>query len=79
MDGMDDIASLFEGGVDPLPGDDAFEMDAEQEMVDSLRALVMLMQQQTVLLQQIAARLGPKRIVKGPDGQILGVEPVEGA
>lgn len=76
---MDDIASLFDGGIDPLPGDAAFEMDAEQEVVDSLRAVVMLLQRQNALLEQVAARLGPKRIVKDANGQILGVEPIQGA
>jgi hypothetical protein len=78
MDMEQDIASLFGGELDPMPGDERFEMDAEQEVVDGIRALVVLMQQQTQLLQVIAARLGPKRIVKDGNGQILGVEPVQG-
>jgi hypothetical protein len=52
-----DIASLFEGGLDPLPGDPAFEMDAEQEVVDGVRALVMLMREQNQLLQALVARM----------------------
>jgi hypothetical protein len=43
MDMEQDIASLFGGELDPMPGDERFEMDAEQEVVDGVRALVMLM------------------------------------
>jgi hypothetical protein len=75
---QNDIASLFGEGLDPEPGDPAFEMDAEQEVVDGVRALVMLMQEQNKLLQALVARMGPKRIVRDARGNILGVEPVEG-
>jgi hypothetical protein len=75
---MDDIRSMFGSGLDPLPGDPAFEMDAEQEVVDGVRALVMLMQQQNQLLQALVARMGPKRVVRDARGNILGVEPVQG-
>lgn len=49
----------------------------EVEMVEGIRALVALQQQQIQLLQVIAQRLGPKRIVRDARGEIAGTEPAQ--
>jgi hypothetical protein len=53
-------------------------MDYEQEMVDLLRQSLAMQQQQLALMQQLVARLGPKRIVRDAGNNIVGVEPIEG-
>lgn len=59
--------------------DERFGMDVETEVVDRLAKIEALLMQHTQLLQLIAQRLGPKRIVKDGAGNIVGVEPAQGA
>lgn len=59
--------------------DERFGMDVETEVVDRLAKIEALLMQHTQLLQVIAQRLGPKRIAKDAQGNIIGVEPVQGA
>lgn len=59
--------------------DERFGMDVETEVVDRLAKIEALLTQHTQLLQVIAQRLGPKRIARDAQGNILGVEPAQGA
>lgn len=72
-----------DAGMEPLPGEEFAEVDALEELVNGIRALTAMHEQQLEvlgaqmrLLEQINTRLGPKRVLRDERGQVIGAVPI---